>query len=61
MDAKEIHDLFNSFAGRYFTKLYLYGAYGALFGINVWLPIIWIPIDMMMEQKQSSEEILENN
>lgn len=61
MDAKEIHDLFNSFAGRYFTKLYLYGAYGAVFGLNVWLPIIWIPVDMIIEHKHASQELLEHN
>ena len=41
MDSKEIHDLFNSFAGAFFKKLYAYGAFGAVFGINLYLPIIW--------------------
>lgn len=41
MDSKEIHDLFNSFAGTFFKKLYAYGAFGAIFGINLYLPIIW--------------------
>jgi uncharacterized membrane protein YheB (UPF0754 family) len=33
MSAKEIEDLFNSFAGEYFKKLKLYGLGGAIFGI----------------------------
>ena len=36
MEPKEIHDLFNSFAGDFFKKLYLYGGFGAVFGINLW-------------------------
>ncbi|MBQ3421545.1 MAG: DUF445 family protein [Romboutsia sp.] len=41
MDSKEIHYLFNSFAGEFFKKLYIYGAFGSVFGINLYLPIIW--------------------
>lgn len=41
MDSKEIHDLFNSFAGTFFKKLYAYGAFGAVFGINLYIPILW--------------------
>ena len=41
MDSKEIHDLFNSFAGTFFKKLYAYGAFGAAFGINLYIPILW--------------------
>ena len=41
MDSKEIHELFNSFAGTFFKKLYAYGAFGAAFGINIYLPILW--------------------
>lgn len=41
MDSKEIHELFLSFAGTFFKKLYAYGAFGAFFGLNLYLPIIW--------------------
>lgn len=41
MDSKEIHELFLSFAGTFFKKLYAYGAFGAFFGINLYLPILW--------------------
>ncbi len=34
MDAKEIEDLFNSFAKKYFDKLKLYGFGGAFFGLH---------------------------
>ena len=33
MHPKEIEDMFNSFAKNYFTKLKLYGGFGAVFGI----------------------------
>ena len=33
MHPKEIEDMFNSFAKSYFTKLKLYGVFGAVFGI----------------------------
>ena len=33
MHPKEIEDMFNSFASSYFTKLKLYGGFGAVFGI----------------------------
>lgn len=34
MNPKKIHMMFNSFAGKYFTTLMLYGFWGAVFGIN---------------------------
>lgn len=40
MSGKEIHKLFYDFAGRYFKKLKLYGAFGGFFGINSLLGII---------------------
>lgn len=41
MEPKEIHIMFNAFAGDFFKKLYLYGSFGAIFGINLWLSIAW--------------------
>ena len=41
MEPKEIHIMFNGFAGDFFEKLYLYGSFGAIFGINLWLSIAW--------------------
>lgn len=40
MDSREIEDLFDSFAGDFFKKLYMYGSFGAVFGINLYLSII---------------------
>lgn len=40
MNSKELHELFISFSGTLFKKLYLYGSFGAVFGINLWLPVI---------------------
>ena len=41
MEPKEIHIMFNGFAGDFFKKLYLYGSFGAIFGINLWFSIAW--------------------
>ncbi len=35
MDAREIHRLFNAFAGQYFTRLKLYGVIGGIFGLHL--------------------------
>ena len=35
MKPKKIHTMFNSFAGKYFRKLMIYGLGGAVFGINI--------------------------
>ncbi|MFR5946650.1 MAG: hypothetical protein ACLUF8_04490 [Clostridium sp.] len=40
MDPCEIHELFKSFAGEFFNKLYLYGSLGFVFGINIYLSIL---------------------
>ena len=40
MNPKELHQLFISFSGPLFKKLYLYGSFGAVFGINLWIPVI---------------------
>lgn len=50
MDPKEIHMLFDSFAGDFFKKLYLYGSFGAVFGINVYLSIILVIGDAVSEK-----------
>ena len=42
MNPKEIHMLFDSFAGDFFKKLYLYGSFGAVFGINLYASIILV-------------------
>jgi len=56
MDSKEIHELFNSFAGTFFKKLYIYGLFGAIFGINLYLPIIWA----VRENTKTSIENMKN-
>lgn len=40
MNPKEIHLMFLSFSGELFKKLYIYGIFGGIFGINLWIPII---------------------
>lgn len=46
LNPKEIDVLFNSFAGDLFYKLKLYGVFGFVFGINVWLSIILLALDI---------------
>lgn len=40
MEPKTIDDLFRSFAGDYYNRLYRYGAVGAIFGINIYVSVI---------------------
>ena len=49
MNPKEIHMLFDSFAGDFFKKLYLYGSFGAVFGINLYLSIILVVGDVVSD------------
>jgi len=37
MEPKKIHEMFNSFMGKYFTRLKIYGVWGFVFGINVYI------------------------
>lgn len=37
MEPKKIHEMFNSFAGKYFERLMLYGFGGFIFGINTYI------------------------
>ena len=55
MHPKEIHDLFKSFAGDFFIKLYIYGFFGLIFGINVYLSIILFVIDVFYTKKIESK------
>ena len=51
MHPKEIHNLFKSFAGDFFIKLYIYGFFGLIFGINVYLSIILFIIDIFYTKR----------
>ncbi len=51
MDSKEIHMLFQSFCGTYFRRLYLYGSFGAVFGINLYSSLIIFVCDEIMNKK----------
>lgn len=51
MDSREIEDLFDSFAGDFFKKLYMYGSFGTIFGVNLYLPIIWGTIEYIRDNK----------
>ena len=53
MNPKEIHIMFNGFAGDFFKKLYLYGSFGAIFGVNLWLSIAWGIIEEINNKRAS--------
>lgn len=55
MHPKEIHELFKSFAGDFFIKLYIYGAFGLIFGVNVYLSIVLFIIDLIYTKKIDSK------
>lgn len=55
MHPKEIHELFKSFAGDFFIKLYIYGAFGLIFGVNVYLSIVLFIIDIIYTKKIDSK------
>lgn len=54
MHPKEIHELFKSFAGDFFIKLYIYGGFGLIFGVNVYLSIGLFIIDLIYNHKINS-------
>ncbi|WP_419749892.1 DUF445 family protein [Terrisporobacter petrolearius] len=55
MHPKEIHEIFKSFAGDFFIKLYIYGGFGLIFGINVYLSIVLFIIDIIYTKKIDSK------
>lgn len=55
MHPKEIHNLFKSFAGDFFIKLYIYGAVGLIFGVNAYLSIILLVVDFIYSKKIDSK------
>ena len=55
MHPKEIHDLFKSFAGEFLMKLYIYGGFGLIFGVNVYLSIILFIIDSICSKEINSK------
>lgn len=55
MHPKEIHDLFKSFAGDFFVKLYIYGVFGLVFGVNMYLSIVLFIIDIIYTKKIESK------
>lgn len=55
MHPKEIHELFKSFAGDFFIKLYIYGGFGLIFGLNVYLSIVLFIIDLIYTKKINSK------
>lgn len=61
MDPREIHMLFNAFAGDFFIKLYLYGSMGAVFGINMYLSIVLWIADWFYSKKVDKLEISTDN
>ena len=61
MDPREIHMLFNAFAGDFFIKLYLYGSMGAVFGLNMYLSIVLWIADWFYSKKVDEFEINTDN
>lgn len=62
LNPKEIDILFNSFAGDLFYKLKLYGVFGFVFGINVWLSIILWMLDWRYSKTSKKDiEMLHNS
>ena len=60
MNPKELHMLFLSFAGSLFKKIYLYGIYGAIFGINLWIPVIF-GLKEGISSIKSSNDVIEDS
>ena len=50
MDARKIHELFNSFCGKYFKKLMLYGLGGFVFGINMYIGLSLTALKIINEK-----------
>ena len=61
MDPREIHMLFNAFAGDFFIKLYLYGSMGAVFGLNMYLSIVLWIADWFYSKKVDEFEVNTDN
>ena len=55
MHPSEIHELFKSFAGDFFVKLYIYGGFGLIFGVNVYLSILIFIIDLIYSKQLNSK------
>ena len=51
LNPREIDILFNSFAGDFFNKLRIYGVFGFVFGINVWLSMILLALDVKYSKR----------
>lgn len=60
MNPKELHELFISFSGPLFKKLYLYGSFGAVFGINIWIPVILGAKESITAAFSHTDEITES-
>ena len=57
LNPKEIDILFNSFAGGFFNKLRLYGAFGFVFGINAGLSFILWVVDWRYSKISSKKDL----
>lgn len=57
LNPREIHILFNSFAGDFFSKLRFYGVFGFVFGINVWLSIVLWAADLRYSNISSKKHL----
>jgi len=50
MEPRKIHEMFNSFCGKYFTKLMLYGFGGFIFGINMYIGLSLTALKIIKEK-----------
>lgn len=57
LNPREIHELFNSFAGKYFTRLKLYGLGGGVFGLHFSIVMVAFIVHFIEELKEKYKPI----
>ena len=50
MEPRRIHEMFDSFAGKYFSRLMLYGFGGFIFGINIYVGLSLTALKIINEK-----------
>ena len=57
MEPKKIHEMFNSFGEKYFRKLMLYGFFGFVFGINMYVGFALTGLKVISEVVKSQGDV----
>lgn len=57
LNPKEIHELFNSFAGKYFTRLKLYGLGGGIFGFHFSIVALALIVHFIEQTREKNKTI----